>query len=234
MTAAERSQATAPPGQAALERQIDEAAALYQRKGFGGRVGFGSEPALLVIDLVNGWTEPDRPLGANLSEVIEHTNELLAVFRRQRRPVFFTTMAYEPHFRDAGLIIRKSPALHDAVLGTAATEVNPALGRRPDETLIVKKYPSAFFGTPLASTLTALGVDTTIVTGCSTSACVRATALDALCHGFRPILPAECIGDRAAGPHVWNLFDIDAKFGDVEPLTTVLDYLDPLPSKQAP
>lgn len=206
-----------------------DAARLYARKGFGGRVGFGTSPALVVIDLVNGWTTPDHPLGTDHTDVIAHSNVLLDAFRRHNRPILFSTMAYEPNLRNAGYLIRKIPALRESIVGTPAAEVHRDLEVRDGETLLVKQSFSCFPGTSLQSTLTALGVDTLVIAGCSTSACVRATATDALTLGFRPIVVREAVGDRAPGPHLWNLFDIDAKFGDVEDLATVVKYLDGLP-----
>lgn len=208
-----------------IEAGMADAGALYARKGFGGRIGFGARPALVVIDLVNGWTTPDSPLGAAHDAVIDNTNVLLAAFRDAELPIFFSTMAYEPHLQDAGLLPLKVPALRDPILGTRAAELDPRLELLSGETLLVKKFFSCFPGTPLQSTLTSLGVDTVVIAGCSTSACVRATSTDALCLGFRPIVVREAVGDRAAGPHEWNLFDIDAKFGDVESLQATLEYV---------
>ncbi|KAJ8601864.1 hypothetical protein CTAYLR_002676 [Chrysophaeum taylorii] len=157
-------------------------------------------------------------------------------------PVVFTRVEYNANGLDGGLFVRKVPALRRLVAGEPLAEIDPALRPTPDDVVVVKQYPSAFFGTSLAATLTSLDVDTTILTGSSTSGCVRATAVDGLQHGpgppynhsnfthpayrrFRVIVPRECVGDRHPDPHEANLFDINSKYGDVLPRSQVLAYL---------
>jgi nicotinamidase-related amidase len=142
--------------------------------------------------------------------------------------VYFTTTVYESDLLDAGLFLRKVPSLATLVRGSRWTEIDPRLKRQPSEPVIEKRYASAFFGTHLASTLTASGIDTLIIAGCTTSGCVRATVVDALQHGFRAIVPRECVGDRAPGQHEANLVDIDGKYGDVVDAPAVLSYLESL------
>ena len=197
----------------------------YQRKGLGESVGFGQRPAIVVVDFIKSFTDPASPVGSNLDAEVAATARLLALSRRKRLPTVFTTVAYDPNLREAGVFVRKLPALKLLVRGSEAVEVDPRLGMLRDEHLIVKSYASAFFGTALGSLLVSQSVDTVIVTGCTTSGCVRATAVDAMQHGFRTIVPRQCVGDRAEKPHEANLFDINAKYGDVVDLDLVLDYL---------
>jgi len=204
---------------------MSDTLAFYKRRGFAGRVGFGVQPALLVVDFINAFTGSGSPLASNLDAEVEATRQLLASARDCNIPVTFTTVEYDDGFRDAGVFIKKVPSLSVLRKGSPLVEVDERLAPRANEHLIVKKYASAFFGTPLASTLTAGGVDTLIITGCTTSGCVRASAVDACQHGFLAIVVRECVGDRAPEPHEANLFDIDAKYGDVVTLEETLTYL---------
>lgn len=200
----------------------------YKKKGFKSKLGFGKHPALLIIDLTVGWTDPTYRLGSNLDSVVAATKEVLELSRKKKIPVIYTVIAFHHTLKDAGLWAKKIPALADAVENTKASQVDPRIKPKPNEIVLIKKYSSAFFGTNLASLLNNLGVDTIIVTGCSTSACIRATVTDGLGYGFRPIVPRECVGDRAPAAHEWNLIDIDAKFGDVVSKKDVLKYLSSL------
>lgn len=196
----------------------------YRAKGLAGRVGFGRFPAVLVVDLIVGFTDSRSPLGSVLDAEVEATCQLLAAARAAGAPVCFTTTVYDPSMADAGLFVRKVPALGGLERGSEWVELDPRLGRAGAELIIEKRYASAFFATHLASTLTATGCDTVIVCGCTTSGCVRATVVDALQHGFRAIVPRQCVGDRSAAQHHANLIDIDAKYGDVEDLESVLRW----------
>ena len=197
----------------------------YRAAGMVGRVGFGTRPALVIVDFIKGLTDPSYPLGANMDAEVVATARLLEAARRAGIPVVFTTIGFKPGLRDAGVFLKKAPGLRHQILGTAAVEVDDRLAPRPDEYVLVKKYQSSFFGTPLASMLTAAGVDTCIVTGCVTSGCVRATAVDSMQHGFRTIIPRECVADRALEPHLANLLDLDSKIADVVTLEETLAYL---------
>ncbi len=208
-----------------MDRGFDEILAEYRRKGLGAEVGFGDRPAILVVDVIVGFTDLESPLAADLEAQVAAIRRLLAAARSKSVPVFFTTTTYGPDGRDAGYFLRKVPSLDVLRQGSRWVELDPRLERRPEETLIDKKYASAFFGTALASTLHALGVDTVLVTGCTTSGCVRASVVDAIQHGFRPIVPHQCVGDRAPEPHHANLIDIHGKYGDVVDLDDALDYL---------
>jgi maleamate amidohydrolase len=189
--------------------------------GFGADAGFGSRPAVLVVDLLKGFTDVESPLGANLDVVVESTRALLDGAREAGVPVLFTTVVYdEANERAAAVFLRKVPALAVLRPGSRWIEVDGRLGRQPDEPVLAKAFASAFFGTPLASMLA--GHDTLVVCGASTSGCVRATVVDALQHGLAPIVPRECVGDRWPAAHEANLFDIEAKYGDVVSLSDAL------------
>jgi nicotinamidase-related amidase len=213
---------------AALDKVFAADTALYQNRGFQRRIGWGKKPALVNIDLANAWTREGNAFTCEgMETILPATQEVLAAFRARGLPIVFTTTAYdivEGEHTDMGLWGKKIPA---EVLraGSESVEIDERLERRDDEMLIVKKQASAFRGTNLNSYLNACGVDTIVVTGTTASACVRATVEDAIADGFRPIVVRECIGDRIAGAVEWNLYDIDAKFGDVEPLQAVLDHL---------
>lgn len=197
----------------------------YRRAGFQGRLGFGRAPALLIVDFSNGFTDPSFPLGGDCDAEVAATARLLEIARARAVPVCYTTVAYEEGSGDGGVFLQKVPSLALLRSGTRWVEIDARIPPRPGEVVIVKKYASAFFGTHLAATLTARGIDTVIICGATTSGCVRATAVDAMQHGFRPIVPRECVADRAPGPHEANLFDIDAKYGDVVPAAEVEEYL---------
>lgn len=199
--------------------------ARYRKKGLARRVGFGKKPAVLVVDFIVGFTDKRSPLAADFDRELRATLSLLVAARRRRVPIFYTTTAYDPGLKEAGIFLQKVPALALLKDGTRWVEIEPRLKRKANEIVVVKKYASAFFGTSLASTLKALGVDTLVITGCTTSGCVRASVVDALQHGFKAIVPRECVGDRARGPHEANLVDIDGKYGDVVPVGDALDYL---------
>lgn len=213
------------------ERDVEAVLADYRHTGLAGEVGYGQRPAILVVDIILGFTDRDSPLAAELDDEVAAIRRLLDAGRGRGIPVFFTTTSYGPDCRDAGHFLRKVPSLATLQQGSRWIELDPRLGRRPEDTVIDKKYASAFFGTALASTLVALAVDTVLVTGCTTSGCVRASVVDALQHGFRPIVPRQCVGDRAAEPHAANLLDMHGKYGDVVDLDDALAYLDDLPGE---
>lgn len=212
-----------------MARSPEEILRQYGERGLRAPVGFGRRPAVLVIDFIIGFTEESSPLAGDFEAELGATSELLEAARRKPIPVFFTTTAYAADFSDGGLFVVKVPALRRLERGSRWVELDPRLGRRSGEQVIEKQYASAFFGTSLAQTLTALRVDTLLIAGCTTSGCVRATVVDAIQHGFRAIVPRQCVGDRAPEPHTANLIDIDAKYGDVVELDEVLRVLEALP-----
>lgn len=211
------------PDLAASDLAASDLAEGYLAAGFGGSVGFGRRPALVVVDLVRAYLDPESPLYAGAEEAAEQTARLAADARRRGHPVVFTYVEYAPGGADGGLFYRKVPALRLFDRGSPWGAPPPSLVPQAGDLVVTKQYPSAFFGTSLASTLTALGVDSVVVTGTSTSGCVRATALDALCHGFRPVVVADAVADRDPRPHAAALFDLAAKYADVHDTATVLD-----------
>jgi nicotinamidase-related amidase len=201
--------------------------AIYARAGFGEAVRRGERPAIVVVDLTNGFTDPASPTGADLSAVVEATAELIEAGRAAGVPVVFTTIAYTPAEADSDAItwLTKAPGMRALREGSREVAVDDRLPVEPGDHLITKKGASAFFGTGLAALLTGLRVDTVLVCGATTSGCVRATAVDAVQSGFSVLVPRQCVGDRAHGPHEANLFDIQAKYGDVIELDDAMGYL---------
>ena len=198
---------------------------------FDSQMGFGRAPAILVVDFIRAYTEPASPLYAPaVVEAVKATVPLLETARQKKVPIIYTRVLYHPSGADGGLFVQKVPALRRMVEGEPLADIVPELPPGPDDVILIKQYASSFFGTSLAAMLTARGVDTLIITGCSTSGCVRATAVDAMQNGFRPIVPHECVGDRHAGPHEANLFDINAKYGDVVSLQDVMSRIEALPA----
>ena len=188
----------------------------------------GRHPALIIIDFVNAYITEGAPLyGKGCAEAREPAVQLLAAARSAGVPRLHTKVAYASGGLDGGIFFRKLASLAVFESGRAPQLAAFAPGLEPtaNETLITKQYASAFFGTSLASTLTALGVDTLIIAGVSTSGCVRATAVDACQHGFIPLVVREAVGDRAPGPHEANLFDLQAKYAEVVSLREVCGYL---------
>jgi maleamate amidohydrolase len=196
-------------------------------EGFGGRGGFGHHPALLVVDMTLGFTDPESPLGSDLDGPIEAIRKLLEAARRAEIPIIFTTVAYrESDKLTAGTFIDKVPALLTLEAGSRWAEIDPRIAPRETEPVLNKLFASGFFGTGLSSALTAAGIDTLIVTGATTSGCVRATVVDALQYGFRPVVPREAVGDRNPDAHEANLYDVDAKYADVVSVEETREYLE--------
>jgi maleamate amidohydrolase len=217
-----------------LQQAFDEASKLYKERGFQRRVGFGKKPALISVDLANAWTRPGNPFTCDQekmdNEIIPGMQRLLEACRANGHPVIHVTTAYQitdrnAPFTDMGLWHNKIPIdvvnLADKNLWAIDSRIAPVEG----EYTLLKKRASAFHGTELAGILRANGVDTILVTGVTACACVRQTICDGLADGFRTIAVKEAIGDRVPGAVAWNLFDIDAKFGDVETVDTCVEYL---------
>lgn len=193
---------------------------------FNGRLGWGRKPALLVIDMMRAYFTPGSPFDLGSRAAVDGCAALLTAARAAGIPIVHTRVQYAADLTDGGLFVRKVPGL--AVLAEGAGELGgfvPGLEPGPGEVVVVKQYASAFFGTSLAATLTAQGVDTTIIGGVSTSGCVRASATDAMQHGFRPIVAADACGDRTAAVHDANLFDLAAKYADVTSVAEVIGQL---------
>jgi nicotinamidase-related amidase len=208
----------------------EEARQIYAKARLGESVTMGSRPVVLVVDFSCGFTDPECALGSDLTPQVEATSRLLDAAREKGLPVIFTTIGFEPSLKDGGLWLQKVPSLGDLQLGGHWVEIDPRLAPRPDETVIVKKGASAFFGTNLAAILISQGIDSTILCGATTSGCVRATAIDLLQYGYPTLVPRECVGDRAQAPHDANMFDIQAKYADVVSLEEALAYVASVPT----
>jgi maleamate amidohydrolase len=210
-----------------------EARRVYAAARLGQAVTMGERPAVLVVDFSCGFTDPECALGSDLSDEVEATRQLLEAARAKGLPVIFTTIGYEPSLKDGGLWLQKVPSLGDLQVGGCWVEIDPRLAPREDETIVLKKGASAFFGTNLATILVSQGIDSVVLCGATTSGCVRATAIDLLQYGFPAMVPRECVGDRAQAPHEANLFDINAKYADVVSLDDALAYVESVRGKVA-
>ena len=197
----------------------------YGEKGLGSRIGWGKRPALIVIDLANGFTHSESPLGGDLDAQVAATPKLLTACRRSGHPVIFTTVAYRPDYSDGATFVEKVPALKVLLEGSKWIDIDDRIRPEPDEPVVVKKFASAFFGTDVAERLNDLNVDTVLLAGCSTSGCVRASAIDAMQYGFRTLVVEQAVGDRAEGPHRANLFDMDSKYADVIDIDNAIEQL---------
>ena len=194
---------------------MSDLAADYAAAGFDGRLAFGRRPALLMVDVCNAYLDPASALYAGVESALASNIRLLAAARAAGVPAVFTRVAYSAGGLDGGLFYRKVPALAAYLDGNPLGDFPAGFGPQPGEVVITKQYPSAFFGTALAAMLTAMRVDCLLITGFSTSGCVRASALDALQNGFAPFVVRDACGDRAKGPHEANLFDLQAKYAEV-------------------
>lgn len=209
-----------------LQAHISELHSRFVDRGWGGRVGFGERPALIVIDLAIFWTQPSTQIGSDLESVVQSTLSVLAASRSAGIPVFFTSYALDP--ADPPSPQNKKLRLGEGAQDPAMYELDPRLQRRPTEKLVRKRYASAFKGTNLHEMLASLSIDTLIVTGVSTSHCVYATCRDAT-DSFRVIVPKEAVGERCELLHEVNLLDIDLDLGDVMPVAEVIQRLRPKP-----
>jgi maleamate amidohydrolase len=200
------------------------------------RLGFGERPALLVIDLMRAYTTRTSPLYAEgVVAVMDDVARLLTAARRVRIPILHTRVAFDPHtFLDAGMWLRKAPVLRNLLPGSPLARFDRRALPLPRELVITKNYSGCFAGTSLAATLTALRVDTLLLAGCTTSGCVRATAMEALQRGFRPMVIEDCVGDRHPGPHAANLADLDADWADVVTRGVAERYLGALYANKRP
>jgi maleamate amidohydrolase len=202
----------------------DDLLANYQR-AYGTRVGFGTKPALILIDFCQAYFEPGNVLHADVEDALASALRVRAAARAAGVPVILTNVVYHPQALDGGRFYEKAAPLKNFLKGSPMGAFATGLEPFEDELVVSKQYPSAFFGTSLASTLTAMGRDSVILTGLTTSGCVRATCVDAMSHGFRTAVVAEACGDRHAAPHEANLFDMNAKYADVVSEAEVVAFL---------
>lgn len=201
---------------------------VYGRQGFGHSSGFGNRAALLVVDFVNGFCDPELYGGGNINDAVERTRDLLAAVRRQRLPVAYTRIVYADDGADKSAFCLKVPGLERLTETAAAGQIVDALAPADGEYIVRKTVPSAFFGTGLAAWLVLQQVDTVVVTGCTTSGCVRASVVDAMSYNFRVVVARDGVGDRALGPHEANLFDMEQKYADVLGCDEIVAHLDKL------
>lgn len=201
--------------------------------GFGGRAGFGERPALLVVDMSRGFTGADSPLACDAAEAIAAIARLLEQARGAGVPVAYTTVAYaEEDLDTAAAFLAKVPALRMLETGSHWVEIDPRIAPGPGEPVIVKLFASAFFGTDLAGWLRAAAADSVLVAGASTSGCVRATVVDALQHGLRPVVVRSAVADRDRASHEQSLADIDGRYGDVVSEAEALAWLGSRPGSE--
>jgi maleamate amidohydrolase len=188
---------------------------VYRRQGFGNSSGFGQRAALLIVDFVVGFTDPAQFGGGNILAAVARTRELLGVVRRLGLPVAYTRVVYADDGADAGVFCLKARGLERFTETVPMGQIVPELAPAPQDYIVRKTQPSAFFGTNLAAWLIGRRVDTVIVTGCTTSGCVRASVVDAMSYNFRTVVATDGVGDRALGPHEANLFDMGQKYADL-------------------
>ena len=192
---------------------------------FNRSVGLGARPALILIDFAQGYFDRDCPLFADVDDALAVALGLRQLAHDIGLPVILTEVTFQLGGLDGGRFFEKAPPLEAFLPGRRTAAFADGLVPRDDELIISKQYPSAFFGTSLASTLTAMGCDSVLLTGLTTSGCVRATCVDAMSHGFRTTVIRDACGDRHAGPHEANLFDMNAKYADVMTSDAVRDAL---------
>jgi maleamate amidohydrolase len=199
----------------------------YARAGYHARQVWGKRPALLLVDFAEAYFDPASPLygGEGCATARDNAATLLDAARATQTPVIWTEVRYTPGGVDGGVFFRKAPPLKVLEWGNPLGDITPGLTRQPYEMMVTKQYPSAFFGTSLAATLTAMGVDTVLLTGLTTSGCVRATCVDAMSNGFVTLVVSDACGDRADGPHQANLFDMSAKYADLVTTNEAAEYL---------
>lgn len=207
---------------------------LFAERGFGRRIGFGRRPALLIVDLQRGFCDPHLPLGSDLEAEIQATRSILHHARRARIPIIYTVTCFEdPGLSDAGVLALKQAGASSLMSGTPAVEVDSRIAPEAGEPTISKRHASAFFGTDLLSRLLSANVDTVLIAGCTTSGCVRASAVDAVARGLRPMVIAEAVGDRSPAAHEQSLIDLDLKYADVVSAKETISYLDAVVSAES-
>ncbi|ESJ26174.1 N-carbamoylsarcosine amidase [Cupriavidus sp. HPC(L)] len=194
----------------------------YQRQGFGATMEIAAPFGLLIIDFVNGFADPAVFGGGNIPQAIANTGPLLAAAREQRWPIAHTRIVFADDDADRNVFTQKVPGMLTLKEASHDSAIVPELAPRDGELVVRKTVPSAFFGTSLAAWLAHRGVRTLLVAGCVTSGCVRASVVDAMSYGFRPLVLSDCVGDRALGPHQANLFDMEQKYATVMPCDEAL------------
>ena len=205
--------------------EVNQDLSTSYKKAYDNRLGFGEHPALILVDFVQAYFDERCPLYAGVEDALESALRVRELARAAGIPVIYTNVVYYDEGRDGGVFFRKAPVLKNFLEGDPMGGWPKGLQPADDELVISKQYPSAFFGTSLDSTLKEMGVDTLIITGVTTSGCIRATCVDAMSNGFIPIVVAEACGDRHEAPHDANLFDMNAKYADVVNEFETIGYL---------
>jgi maleamate amidohydrolase len=195
------------------------------KKVYDNRLGFGDSPALILVDFVQAYFDESCALYAGVEDALASALRIRELARAAGIPVIYTNVVYEEGGADGGVFFKKAPVLENFIAGNPMGAWPSGLQPADDEIVISKQYPSAFFGTSLAATLQDMDVDTLIITGVTTSGCIRASCVDALSNGFIPIVVADACGDRHEAPHEANLFDMNAKYADVVSESETIDYL---------
>ena len=209
--------------EAIVRKELERLRALFEARGLRADVGFGDRPALLIVDMIEAFTDPTSPFGADATPTVNEIAHLLAVARQVDLPIYFSTChaSFEPVGQPW---LKKIPSQRLLEPGSRWVDIDRRLRPQPEETVFAKHFASCFCGTSFGAELAATRVDTLVVTGMTTSGCVRATVVDAVSHGLRAIVVEEAVADRVLLPHLASLFDMDAKYGDVVTSTTVVEY----------
>ena len=200
---------------------------VYERQGFGQGLELTPPAGLLIVDFINGFADPDVFGGGNIRPAVEKSRKLLSLARQRGWLVSYTRVVYSEDGSDANVFTDKVPGCLEFTETSALSQVVPELPPAPGDLVIRKQFPSAFFGTHLASSLAMHGIKTLFISGATTSGCVRASAVDAMCHGFKPVIVEDCVGDRSLAQHEANLFDMKMKYtqnmqlDEVEALTSL-------------
>ena len=216
--------------QALMAEAIDQMNQYYVDRGiFQGKFGYGTRPAVIVVDFALGWTDESYAGGtARLDSPVENTARLIAVARQKDIPIVYTTSPYRPEGADQPFKSAADESSKYREWDARAVEIDERVAPSAPDLVIEKENASAFFGTHLIGYLTQLKVDTVLITGCSTSACIRATATDAKSYRLKPVIVTDCVGDRSAAAHIFTLADIQARFADVVSLDDSLEYVESL------
>jgi maleamate amidohydrolase len=209
-----------------MSRQVEDLGGDYQAAGFGGALQPGTRPVLLLIDFARAYYDPDSQLYAGVETARASAARLHLAARAAGVPVIFTRVEYSADGHEGGVFYKKVAALKAFCTGSPLGDFTPELSPLPGDDIITKHFPSAFFGTALAEKLHADGIDTVLITGLSTSGCVRASAVDCLCHGFVPLVVVDAVGDRDARVHEANLFDLGAKTAELVSEAQALTYIE--------
>ncbi len=198
---------------------------IFEKQGFGHSLGLGDSPSLCIIDFVVGFDDPETLGGGNIHAAISHTADLLSFCRTRQLPIAHTRVVFADDGSDHNLLSEKVPSLKDLTETSPNSQIVPELTPLPGELVVCKRNASAFFQTDYGSWLTRAGTDTLLIAGCTTSGCVRATAVDALGYGYKPVILTDCVGDRAIGPHDASLFDLGQKYADLMTAEEVMAVL---------